>query len=87
MNCAICLLKTWDMPKSIITGFCARDILSYICRGQISGAAGGHNRCPVAEGCNILARLSADKYRALPQRWPGLEYHALARVLTIRQKS
>ncbi len=27
MNCAICLLKTWDMPKSIITGFCARDIL------------------------------------------------------------
>ncbi len=39
------------------------------------------------KGCNILAtRLSADKYRALPQRWPGLEYHALARVLTIRQK-
>lgn len=39
------------------------------------------------KGSNILAtRISADKYQALSHRWPGMEYHASARVLTIRQK-
>ncbi|HCF49942.1 MAG TPA: nickel pincer cofactor biosynthesis protein LarB [Syntrophomonas sp.] len=38
------------------------------------------------KGSNILAtRLSADKYQALAERWPGMEYNPLAKVLIIRQ--
>lgn len=42
----------------------------------------------LAKHNNILAtRLSSDKYEQLEGRWPDMEYHALARVMLIRQEA